>query len=146
MHPPRKPETVDRGIGRVAKRVVVQLNPPGRLHLAAAGEFNRKAAAWEILSDVLAELVLEDNCILTALEERVLPLHWTPLQYVARHGVAADLQRLIELSADIHTQDVHGSTPLHNASRRGGCDMIGALLEGASHAMRHAKLLHRGFA
>ena len=36
----------DRGVGRVAKNVVVELHPPSSLHLAASGRFNHTAEAW----------------------------------------------------------------------------------------------------
>ena len=91
---------IDRGIGRVAKPQVIELHPAGKLHLAAAGQYNRGEAAWQSLEVLLAEIPVEDGRLASALEERALPLQWTPLQYAARHGSLDDLHRLLDAGAD----------------------------------------------
>ena len=126
---PKSP-TIDRGPSRVAKYVVVKLEPPGRLHLAAAGEYNRVAEAREAVADVLTSLALEEDGMTASLEVRSLPNEWTPLQHCARTGVVDDLHRLIELGADVNTRDKHGSTPLHNACRDGSVEKLEALVNG----------------
>ena len=129
--PPR--ELIERGPGRVAKPEVLEARPAGPLHLAAAGEYNRIAEKWEKLEEKLEELLanlkadsenlvnggLREEVLMCHVDERALPLEWTPLQYAARHGSTDDVRRLLDIGADVSTRDVHGSTPLHNAARSG---------------------------
>jgi len=138
----------DRGVGRVAKNVVVDLQPYNSLHLAASGKFNRdagEAGEWEKLADKLSgeggasapaadgespSLSATAKTFVTPdeLEERALPHQWSVLQCAARHGSASDLDRLIEAGADVNVADVYGSTPLHAAARAGSAAKIEALI------------------
>ena len=117
---------IDRGVGCSAKLEVIERKPANPLHIAAGSQYNRVAEKWERLEELLTELeakcqavhpTLYDETLEAAIEERALPLEWTPLQYACRTGSAADVQRLLDLGASVATRDVHGSTPLHQAAR-----------------------------
>jgi len=118
----------DRGVGRVAKNVVVELHPPSSLHLAASGRFNHTAEAWEKLAEKMTPGDGTEALTMESLEERALPYQWTVLQCVARSGSVEDLERLIETGADVNVTDVQGSTPLHAAARAGAADRIETLI------------------
>ena len=53
---------------------------------------------------------------MSRLEERALPLEWTPLMYAAAKGDAENVRLLLEAGANVMVRDIHGSTPLHKAA------------------------------
>eukprot|EP00322_Chrysochromulina_rotalis_P031890 CAMPEP_0115849920 /NCGR_PEP_ID=MMETSP0287-20121206/11699_1 /TAXON_ID=412157 /ORGANISM="Chrysochromulina rotalis, Strain UIO044" /LENGTH=246 /DNA_ID=CAMNT_0003303905 /DNA_START=420 /DNA_END=1160 /DNA_ORIENTATION=+ len=120
----RTRDVEERGVGRTAKRVTLELDYPNANHLAASGRFNRDAEAWEQLADKLGP---QDETA-ADVEERCLPHQWTLLQCAARQGTVDDVERLIAAGADVNVADIHASTPLHAAARSGSADKIERLV------------------
>lgn len=64
------------------------------------------------------------------LEERALPLEWTPLMHAAARGESGNVELLIAMGADINVKDTQGMTPLHKAagSATGGAAKVELLV------------------
>ena len=122
----RTRQETDRGLGRVAKRVVVELHPPNALHLAASGRFNKDAEGWESLADKLG--ADGEGASSPEVETRALPYQWSVLHCAARHGSLEDVERLLEGGADANVADVQLSTPLHAAAVCGSAAKIERLI------------------
>jgi ankyrin repeat protein len=53
----------------------------------------------------------------------------TPLQYAASWGTLANVQKLLELGADVNARDTFGQSPIFSAASRGSTEVVKKLLE-----------------
>jgi len=97
---------------------------------AAAARAVEEAAEAEQAAADAASLEAANVNWLAKLEERVVPLEWTPLMFAAARGGGANVRALLKAGANVHVRDIHGTTPLHKAAAAGNVESIAALIQG----------------
>jgi hypothetical protein len=138
------PAVKSRGTGRTALVPKLVLEPPGRVHLAAARRFNQRLETTEALDDVLSALSPDapadgtDGASTAAaaasdpppwLEVKTIPDGWTPLLHAVRSGGSGEVRTLLALGANPKARDRNGNTPLHTAAVAGACAKVQQLVD-----------------